>query len=177
MIDASGSWPSFLKDLGAGIARGAEMLFRLVTSPLKATTASIGGGVGYGIKTSANLGGIPAEIGATSSVSDSLVFEEGSFDIKNTSSVSFGMDVAEIFDTYHTRGKEHSYFDSQCTCDFLHSSFGEKSNCPANKVVSNTGSSISLSAGAYLVFGFEASISFDFAAWGEELIDIYHDYS
>ena len=177
MIDVSGSWPSFLKDLGASLARGAGILYRLVTSPLKAVSASVGGGVGLGFKATANAKGIPVEISAVTSISDSLVYEDGSFDIKNTSSTSCGVNIAEIFDVSSSHGYEHSYYDSQCTCNFFNSTFGEKRQCHANKEFSDTERTLSFSVGAYLLFGFEASVSIDLAAWGEELIDIYHDYS
>ena len=50
-----------------------------------------------------------------------------------------------------------------------------KRKCPANKPFISNDMSIGLSVGAYVLIGGEVSVSFDLAAWGNELISIFND--
>mgnify|MGYP003306240005 CR=1 FL=1 len=86
-----------------------------------------------------------------------------------------GINVADVFDFSHEGGYQHSYFDENCTCDFWRTSFGDKRKCPANKPFISNDMSIGLSVGAYVLIGGEVSVSFDLAAWGNELISIFND--
>ena len=83
-----------------------------------------------------------------------------------------GVNIADTYDLSYDTGKEHSYFDPDCTCNFMSTTFGDKSNCPANKEYTSVDTSIGFSAGGYLLLGGEISLSIDPVAWNRELIMI-----
>jgi len=178
MSDSSGNWPKFMKEVGARLKHTVNIMTKIITSPLKAITAEIGMGIGFGANAEANIEGIPVEGGASYTITDSIIYNKGTFDVINTTSTDLGLRMGEL-DAATSTGKQHSYFDEQCTCSFWNSTFGEKSECKANRnfVSSDAtiGSQLSASASIYFILGAEASISFDFKAWGEELIAIYKE--
>ena len=75
----------------------------------------------------------------------------------------------------YKNGHEHSYFDDNCACNFMSSTFGEKSECVANQKIISNDATVGFSVGAYLLLGFEASINVDLAAWNDELISIFYE--
>ena len=175
LTDSTGDWPKFLKEIGARIAHGVKIITRIVTSPLKASTLEIGGGVGYGASAKASVLEIPVEVSAYATVTDSYVYDKGSHDARNTSASKIGVNVGNVVDLTRSKGKSHSYFDEECECSFWNSTFGEKSNCVANKKYTSSEATLGISAGLYIGIGFEFSFGFDFKTWGNELISIYHD--
>lgn len=64
---------------------------------------------------------------------------------------------------------QHSYSDSKCTCDFMKSSFGDKSECAANAEYISMNSSIGFVLSAYFILGAEVAVSIDLRAWEAEL--------
>ena len=118
---------------------------------------------------------IPVEVSAYATVTDSYVYDKGSHDARNTSASKIGVNVGNVVDLTRSKGKSHSYFDEECECSFWNSTFGEKSNCVANKKYTSSEATLGISAGLYIGIGFEFSFGFDFKTWGNELISIYHD--
>lgn len=171
--DSSGAWPKILKELGSRFVNTIKTMVKIAISPLKAITASFGAGVGIGGKASVNVKNVPVEAGAVASITDSLSYSKGKVDVRNTSSISAGISVADVFDFSYSEGYEHSYFDSNCTCSFMNSSFKQKSNCAANQNFKSKNSTLGFSVSAYLLLGFEISISVDLVAWNDELISIF----
>ena len=174
-IDSTGNWPKWLKEIGSRFVHTVKIMYRIATSPFKALKAEIGGGVGIGAKYGINVKNTPIKIGAVTSITDSITYEKGKFDVRNSTSTNVGISIADSFDISYTNGCDHSYFDEDCNCDFMNSSFGQKSQCVANQNITSVDSSIGSSFGAYLIFGIEGSISFDLGAWGDELISIFYD--
>ena len=175
LVDAVGIWPEFLEKLGARLQHTLKIIGRILVSPIKAISAEIGAGVGIGAKASVTIKNIPVEIGIVTSITDSVSYEKGKFDARNTTSTNIGFNIADHIDFSHTNGREHSYYDENCTCDFMSSTFGEKSKCVANQRVASNDATIGLSIGAYLLFGAEISIGIDLVAWNEELISIFYE--
>ena len=158
----------------------------LIISPLKAIDVEVGAGVGFGgdVEFSAFGGLFDISLGARTTISDALTYNKGKVDFVNRTSNEIGASIKSIARIYssnidygYTYGSryEHSYFDEDCTCNFWDSSFLEKSNCPANEYVHVNDGTFCISGGAYLILGFEYSISFDFEAWGEELVSIFNN--
>ena len=174
-IDSTGDWPKWIKKIGSRLVHTVKIVYRIVTSPFKAFRAKIGGGVGIGAKCEINVKKTPIKIGAATSITDSITYEKGKFDVRNSTSTNVGISIADSFDISYTNGHDHSYFDEDCTCDFMNSSFGQKSQCVANQNITSVDSSIGISFGAYFIFGIEGSISFDLEAWGDELVSIFYD--
>ena len=175
LSDISGHWPEWVEELGSRFVHTINVMARIAVSPLAGISVTAGGGVGIGVKASSTINGVPIEAGVTSSISDSICFEKGRFDVRNETSTNVGINVAEVFDFSHTVGHGHSYFDDTCDCDFMGSTFGEKSKCVANQSNVSQNASLSISFGAYFIIGFEGSISIDFRAWNQELNDIFYD--
>ncbi|MBE6946287.1 MAG: RHS repeat-associated core domain-containing protein [Ruminococcaceae bacterium] len=169
------SWKDFVEEMDRRFVHCMKTIGRIVTSPFKALSAEAGVGVGLGVDAKVNACGIPLEVGAVASVSDSVVYDKGKFDVRSRTSTSFAFNFLKVFGFSYTQGHEHSYFDEQCTCNAWEDSYGEKSECPANEPFEEGSSIISFSAGVYLVLGFNLSVSFDLAAWGDELTSIYYD--
>lgn len=175
MSDSSGNWPKLFKEIGARLAHAVKIMVRIITSPLKAITLEVGGGVGYGASAKVTAGGMPMEVGASATITDTFVCDKGTFDIESTTSSEAGLAVGGFLDLSASSGKRHSFFDEQCTCSPWDSTFGEKSECIANKEFSSSEATLGVSAGLYICIGFEFSLSFDFNAWGDELISIFND--
>lgn len=175
IVDPTGNWPKFLEEIGNRIAHTAKIMAKITLSPFKSITATIGGGIGIGAKALARVNNVPIEVGAVTSTTDSIVYEKGSFDVRNTTSTTIGINAAEVFDFSYSEGKEHSYFDEKCRCNFWKSTYGEKSECPANQKIEVSNATLSLSVEAYFIVGFEASIGIDLQAWNDELIAIYNE--
>jgi len=175
MDDVAGNWTEWLEELGARLANAFKKMGKIAVSPLKAINADIGGGVGIGASGTVNIGGIPLEIGAVTSVADSLTYDKGKFDIQNVTSTNIGITIAEVFGFSYKNGLNHSYLDKNCTCNFISSSYGEKSNCATNHVSTSNDATLGISIGAYLLFGVHASVSIDLIAWNNELIAIFDE--
>lgn len=175
MLDSAGNMPKFLKILGSRLKHTLNIMARIVVSPLKAISASASAGVGLGAKAKVHARGVPIEVGAVESIADSISYEKGKVDVTNTTSKMVGVNVAEAYDFAYETGKKHSYFDPDCTCNFMSTTFGDKSECPANKEYDSTDMSVGFSAGLYLLLGGEISLSIDLAAWNEELNAILYD--
>ena len=173
--DPSGNRFEGLKEFGSRFVHTVKFFGRVIASPFKAISIEASGGIGIGAKSKVNFNGVPVEFGASTSITDSISYDKGEFDVKNKTSTTVGVEVAEVFDFAHTNGHEHSYFDDNCTCDFMDSSFGEKSECPANQKNNSNNASFGISVGAYLLFGGEISIGIDFETWGNELLSIFYD--
>ncbi|MGN0501586.1 MAG: RHS repeat-associated core domain-containing protein [Ruminococcus sp.] len=175
MDDADGAWPKLVKKLVSRVKHTVKTMVRIASSPFKATTAKIGAGIGIGGKVKANIKRVPVEVGAVASISDSVVYQQGKWDARNSTTASVGLNVADIYSFSHAIGREHSYYDEKCTCDFMRSSFYDKSNCVANTTIMSGDATVDLSVSAYFLFGFEASISIDLASWNEELVSIVEE--
>ena len=175
MSDPSGNWPKWLEELGSRFVHTVKIMGQIAAAPFKAITAKVGAGIGIGAKAVVNVKSVPIETGAVTSITDSISYEKGVLDVRNTTSTTVGINVAEVFDFSHTNGHELSYFENYCNCDFMSSTFGEKSECVANQGVASNDATIGLSFGAYLLFGLEVSISVDLAAWNDELISIFNE--
>ena len=175
MSDALGNWPKFVEELGSRLNHAVDIMGRIAIAPLKAITVEVGAGVGMGAQVSANVGGIPIEAGIINTVTDSIVYDKGIFDIQNKSIINVNINLAEVFDYSYTKGHGHSYFDENCTCNFMKSTFGDKSKCEANQKISSSNATFGFSLGAYFLFGFDVTVAVDMAAWNDELITIYFD--
>ena len=177
MSDSKGNWPEWLEELGSRFVNTMKFMGRTAISPFKALSAEIGIGLGIGAKAPVVVDNTPVEIGAITAVTDSLSYEEGEFDTRNATYTTIGINIAEVFDFSHTNGRDHSYFDERCTCSFMSSTYGEKSNCPAHQCRVSNDAALAVSFGGYLLIGGEVTISIDFAAWEKELYSIYQESS
>ena len=175
MSDSMGYWPKWLEDVGARFVHVVTIMGRIALSPFKAITAEVGVGVGLGATAEVAVNNVPVELSAVYSVTDSLVYENGSFDARNTTSANVGLAVANLIDLSHSNGHSHSYFDENCTCSFFESTFGEKSSCVANQKFASNDATLGFSIGAYFILGGELSVSIDIAAWDDELVSIQND--
>ncbi len=173
--DPTGHWPKILKEIGSRIVHTAKMFIKTCISPLKAINAEVGAGIGVGAKVKTSIEGVPIEAGAVASIKDSITYDKFKLDVRNTSSVEAGVNIAGWLDFMYEYEKSHSYFDENCNCSFMESTFGEKNECAANQPISGTASGIGFSVGAYLGIGAEASICIDFAEWNDELMAIYDE--
>jgi len=151
------------------------VIAKTILSPLKAVKASAGMGIGIGIKGEASLNDVNVEVAASTSITDSVSYDKGDFDLKNTSATKVGITFAEKFDFSYSVGKEHSFYDEKCNCSILHDPFVKQMNCPASKKFQASESFVGISFGAYLGIGGEISFGFDFKAWNEELIAIFEE--
>ena len=175
MGDPSGNWPKWVKTIASRVVNEVKIAVKIVTSPFKAIKASVGGGIGIGGNFEANVKNIPIEVGAVVSNSDSVVLENNRLDVRNSTSADVSLNILDVVDYSYTNGHAHSYYDHNCNCDFLNSTFGEKSSCIANKSFVSNDSTIGFSLSLYLLIGFDVSIGIDMAVWSEELISIFNE--
>jgi RHS repeat-associated protein len=175
MTDSNGNWPRLIEEIGSRLSHAIRIIGRIAVSPFKAMAIEVGAGIGIGANASVNISGVPVKAGAVVAITDSVLYENTRFDIQNKTSASIGVNIAETFDFSHTSGHQHSYFDKNCTCNFMTSTFGEKSQCTANHAFASNSATLDFSCEAYLLFGFSLSFSIDLTAWNNELIDIYFD--
>ena len=175
MSDSEGNWPKIIKKIGSRIKNTANIIEKIVTSPFKVIKVSVGMGVGIGGKVETTVNNVPIEVGISTSTTDSISYNKGKIDIKNSTSKNFGFNFANLIDISYGEGKEHSYMNSNCTCNFLHSTYGQKQQCRANKKTTSSDMTLGFSIGAYLFMGGEISVGIDLNAWGEELISIFDE--
>ena len=175
MEDETGHWPKWMKEIGSRFVHTVKIISKIVASPFKAITAKVGGGIGFGAKATVNINSVPVEIGVVNSITDSLTYEYGKFDVRNTTSTTLGVSFAGKADFSSSSGYEHSYFDKNCDCSFWNSSFGEKNTCTANKDISSKDMTIGFSLGAYFLLGGEFSFGIDLKVWNDELISIFEE--
>lgn len=149
------------------------MTVRIFTSPLKAIEAKAGVGVGIGGEVSAEVKGVTVSAAAKKSYTDSLQLKNGKIDVKSTNSQEIGVSVGK-FSVGKSNGKEHSFFDENCTCDFIDTPFVKQAECYANKEFIEENCTIGVSASLYVGIGFEASLGVNVNAFFDEIIDIYH---
>ena len=180
--DPTGNRPQWLEEFVEWVEEGEQrikhtlkIMARTVASPFKAITAEAGVGIGLGGHAEVVVNGVPVGFELGNTISDSIVYDKDSFDVINSSGTEGSINIANIFDFSISSGNEHSYFDSSCTCNFLHSSFGEKYNCPANVASQNTSGGIGFAIGGYFLLGFEVAIGIDFRAWENELMSIFNE--
>ena len=175
MDDSTGNWPKWIEKIGGRIVNTVKVISRIAISPFKAITIKVGGGIGLGAKVSTNIKNIPVEIGAIGSITDSILLDKGTFDVRNASTVNFGVTFADTINYSYSKGYDHSYFDDNCSCNFMSTSFGEKNKCIANTDVLPYEGTLGLSVGAYFMLGAEVSINIDLYEWNNELIDIFNE--
>ena len=175
LTDEAGNWPKWLREAANRVVHSVKILYKTAVACINSTTASIGGGLGLGVKGSVTAKNVPVKFEAGASISDSLCWNKGEADFRNTTSVGMGFTVNEMFNTSSKYEHSHSYFDDNCNCNFIFSSYGEKSNCIANKQTFVNNATIGVSVGGYLILGVEASISIDLYALEKELLIIYNE--
>jgi hypothetical protein len=169
MSDSAGTLPKWLKEIGARLKYIGKFALGVTTAPLKSFKAEFGMGIGIGAKGSANIEGVKIEGGLSTSITDSLSYDKGKFDIKNTTSTKAGITVIEVLDFSYTSGKSHSFFDEECGCDIMHDPFVEQSKCPANIEFEQTDVTLGVSFGLFLGLGAEISAGIDLRALYDEL--------
>ena len=151
-----------------------EYLWLMVTSPLKATTIRIGGGIGVGASASGSVSGVNIGVDAKASIVDSFVIEDGKFDIRTTTSYGGEITIADVVTFGEIEGVEHSIFEEQCTCDLWKDPFFDRQFCPASEPIKDTESlTIGVSVGGFVGIGVEASIGIDLGAWNRYLNEIH----
>ena len=170
MTDPTGSLPKWLKEVGARLKYLGEFVFGVVTAPLKSIKAEFGMGIGIGAKASGKVKGVEVEVACSTSITDSLSYDGGEFDIKNTTSTKMGVEISQVVDFTYSNGKSHSFFDEACGCSILHDPFVKQSECLANKNIEQTDVTLGFSLGAYLGLGAEISVGIDLRALHDELI-------
>ena len=175
MSDLAGNWPKWLKEIGARAKYLAGFVVGVVTAPIKAIKADIGLGIGLGIKASTNVKGIKIDGGASASITDSVSYDKGKVDVKNTTSTKIGVNALSIINAQYMNGKEHSFFDNKCNCNIIHTPFVTQSHCVANKKIQRTETTLGISVGAYLCLGGEVSVGIDLGTWYNELIDVLNE--
>ncbi len=175
MSDPAGNWPTWLKEIGARAKYLTKFVVGVVTAPIKAIKADIGLGIGLGIKASANVKGIKIDGGASASITDSVSYDKGKVDVKNTTSTKIGVNALSIINAQYMNGKEHSFFDNKCNCNIIHTPFVTQSHCVANKKIQRTEATLGISIGAYLCLGGEVSVGIDLRTWYNELIDVLNE--
>ena len=175
MSDPTGNWPKWVKKISSRVVNAVKTIVKIATSPFKAIKASVGGGIGIGGKVEANVKNIPIEVGAVVSNSDSVILENSRVDVRNSTSADVSLNILNVVDYSYTNGRAHSYYDNDCNCNFMNSTFGEKSCCSANKPFVSNDTTIGFSLSAYLLVGFDVSIGIDMNVWSEELISIFNE--
>ena len=168
LCDPDGKWPKWIEEIGKRFVHTMDIMAQILVSPFKAITADVGIGIGLGAKVHGSINDVSVEVAGVSSITDSIVYEEGRFDVQNKTETNIGFNVGDIFDFSYKKGHKHSYYADNCTCDFLYSPYVEKSECVANESYSSKDSSIGI-GGGYFIIGIEFSISIDLAAWNREL--------
>ena len=175
MSDPTGNWPKWVKKISSRVVNAVKTIVKIVASPFKAIKASVGGGIGIGGKVEATVNNIPIEVGAVVSNSDSVVLENNNVDFRNSTSAEVSLNILNVVDYSQINGRAHSYYDNNCNCNFMNSTFGEKSCCKANKSFASKDTTIGISLSAYLLIGFDVSVGIDMAVWSEELISIFDE--
>lgn len=175
MSDPTGNWPKWVKKIASRVVNAVKTTVKIITSPFKAIKASVGGGIGIGGKVEANVKNLPVEVGAVVSNSDSIILENNRLDAQNSTSVDVSLNILNVVDYSYANGHKHSYYDSNCNCNFMNSTFGEKSSCSANKPFISNDTTIGVSLSVYLLIGFDVSVGIDMAVWSEELISIFNE--
>ena len=173
--DPTGNWPKWIEKISSRVVNAVKTIVKIAVSPFKAIKASVGGGIGIGGKVEATVNNIPIEAGAVISNSDSVVLENNRVDVRNSTSAGVSLNILDVVDYSHINGRAHSYYDNDCNCNFMNSTFGEKSCCSANKPFASNETTIGFSLSAYLLIGFDVSVGIDMAVWSEELISIFNE--
>ena len=130
-------------------------------------------GIGIGGSISGTVKSVNVEIGASTSISDSIGLHSGKFDIRNTTSAQAGLGIANIIDWNYSKGRSHSFFDEECTCSSLHDPFVEQSKCSANTPYQGSDTTIGFSASLYILLGVDINIGVDYKKLHEDLIDVF----
>ncbi len=169
MSDPTGNWPKWLKEIGARAKYLGKFVVGVVTAPIKSLKADLGMGIGIGVKGTANINSAKIDGGVSTSITNSLSYDKGKFDIKNTTSTKVGITISEAIDFSYTTGKGHSFFDKACECNILHDPFVEQSKCLANMKIQQTEMTAGFSFGVYLGLGAEVSVGIDLRALYDEL--------
>ena len=175
MDDADGNWPEWLKEAGNRIVHTVKFIAKTVIAPLKAITVELGWGVGFGAKFDVKIAGVPIELGAMNTSTDSISYSNNKFDMRNTTSSRLSMNISGVIDVSENQGVSHSYFDNNCTCNIFKSSPSEKKHCAANQSIIESNAMFGLSLGAYAFLGGELTIGIDFKAFNDELISIFNE--
>jgi len=173
MSDPDGNWPKFIKEAWNRVKYVAKMIVKTVTAPFKAAKVSAGAGIGIGAKGSVTVKGAKAEVGATASITDSVVYDKGKIDIRNTASVKANVTFGNIADFSIGSGKEHSFFDEKCNCNILHDPFVQQMNCVASSKIQPVEATLGFSVGLYLLLGGEISVGVDLKVLHDELIGVF----
>lgn len=175
LSDPTGNWPKWVETIGSRFVHTVKTIGRIIAAPFKTAEVSVGAGVGIGLKSEGSYKGIKGTISAVAKCTDSISYDKGKFDAKNTTTV--GCQISFLNYTMGVKqAKGHSYNDPNCKCSFFKSSVGEKMNCPANEpVVQIENTKIEFGISAYFILGAEVSASIDLKALGDEYISIYRE--
>ena len=177
--DSSGNWPEWLEEFGKELERRAkhtvDIFGRILMSPLNALELEIGVGYGYGMEISKDITGKDLSVDAGLKIREAIICSSKGVDIVSTASV--GVDTSIINDRIgfsNMVGIEHSFSAPNCECGVF-ASVQERLQCPANEPMKSFGSNAGLGWGLYYMVGADFNINFDWKAWGEELVEIFHD--
>ncbi len=171
--DSSGTWPKILKEIGARFKYMGNFFGGFFGAVFNSFSINIGVGIGIGVNLSGNVKGVNVEVGASTSISDSLGLFFGKFDVKNTTSTQVGLGVADVINWNYSKERSHSFFDEKCICNIVHDPFVEQSKCPANIPNQGLDTTIGLSVSLYIFLGFDVTIGINYKKLQDDLINVF----
>lgn len=183
LFDSTGSRPAWIDEFGATanavfkeaanrLVYSFDIMGQIILSPIKALEASVGLGIGLGAETELNIDGVNVTAGASASITDSIVYENGSFDAQSTSSAGVGVNIESFIDLYYGSGVQHSLFDRNCTCDLWNDPFVDRADCPVNQPIITPSKTIGFSFSLFFIIGIDASVGINLDTWNQELHNI-----
>ena len=132
-----------------------------------------GVGVGLGGEISANVEKISISASAKNTVSNAIVIDDKKFDVKNITEISSSFSIYN-FELGHSSGRQHSFFDKNCDCDFFGDPIAKGTKCQANTEYNDKSLSLGISLAIYVGIGAELSCGINLKEFFDEIIDIYN---
>ena len=175
--DPMGNWnlSELWDEMVSRLKHTVSIFGRIIISTINNIELEVEAGVGFGGSYGISTGEGSIEVSAGYTITDAITYSRGKLDIVNRTTDEFVVSSCNAPLIGKGNTKQHSYFDCNCTCNFMKTSFGDKSSCLANRKVENSYTTVGVSSGIYVILGFEYSIGIDIKSWSEDLIEIFYD--
>ena len=175
-LDLSGKWPKSFRAACEATVHTIYGFWRMAKTIAGSIKVEAGVGSGIGGSVSANVGYFPVGVSFMAATTDTASFSlANGLETKITTAASASVSAFDCLSIGYTEGRQHLYGAENCSCSFWHSTYNEKSSCPAQQKFEGEDNTFSLGVEGYLGLGGKIEVSIDLEELSNNLLMIYND--
>ena len=175
-LDLSGKWPKSFRAACEATVHTIYGFWRMAKTIAGSIKVEAGVGSGIGGSVSANVGYFPVGVSFMAATTDTASFSlANGLETKITTATSASVSAFDCLSIGYTEGRQHLYGAENCSCSFWHSTYNEKSSCPAQQKFEGEDNTFSLGVEGYLGLGGKIEVSIDLEELSNNLLMIYND--